>query len=94
MKYAVLLILCYITVACGNSAQRAENATGILKSVEEQYKSMKTFELQAVLNSTIKAVGKNQNTSFPIYYARREPGEIRIEVRGNQMGLTIVSDGN
>ncbi|MGD8749171.1 MAG: redoxin domain-containing protein, partial [Balneolaceae bacterium] len=42
----------------------------------------------------IKAVGKNQNTSFPIYYARREPGEIRIEVRGNQMGLTIVSDGN
>lgn len=94
VKYAVLLILCYITVACGNSAQRAENATGILKSVEEQYKSMKTFELQAVLNSTIKAVGKNQNTSFPIYYARREPGEIRIEVRGNQMGLTIVSDGN
>lgn len=90
-----LIVFCGIlAVACNNSQQTEKKARDILHSVEQRYKSMKTFKLEAELNSTIKSAGKNKNSSFVISYARKEPAELRIEMRGGQMGLTVVSNGN
>ncbi|HKK45726.1 MAG TPA: redoxin domain-containing protein [Balneolaceae bacterium] len=94
LKSRCLILLCGILVACSNPQKTQKQAREILQSVEQQYKSMKTFELQATLNSTVKSVGKNQNSSFAIYYARKEPAELHIEMRGNQLGMTVVSNGN
>jgi len=89
-----LVVLGGLIVACSNPQYTEKQAEDILQGVEIQYKSMDTFELQAVLNSTVKQVGKNENSSFPIYYAHKKPGHLRIEVRGNQMAMTVVSNGN
>lgn len=89
-----LLVLGSLTVACSSSHYSRKQAEDVLQAVESRYKTMGTFELQAVLNSTVKSVGQNENSSFPIYYAHKKPGHLRIEVRGNQMAMTIVSNGN
>jgi len=83
-----------VGIACSKQQNTEKNADEILRQVEHRYRTMKTYELEAVLNSTIKSAGKNQNSSFPIYYAHEDPGKLRIEVQSNQLAMTIVSDGN
>lgn len=86
-----LLLLAAILSACSGSAQ---DATPILKQVEQRYQHLDDFELKALVTSTMHSPARTDSIKMPISFIRQNPGKMRIEVDDPNMGMLLVSDGS
>lgn len=93
-KVSVLLFLVVLIVSCGPGEEHSEEAERILNKVSERYGNLETFEFEGELASQVIAGNQDQNRKFNIYFARKEPGSMRLEVSGNTFEMTLVSDGS
>lgn len=87
------LLLPFLISACSGSDQK-KDATELLTQVENRYKSLDHFQLEAVIHSSIEAGQRHQSVDVPIKYTLVDPGKTRIEVTDSRMAMTLVSDGS
>lgn len=93
-KISILFFVAALIVSCGPGNEHSEEAERVLNRVSERYRNLETFEFEGELASQVIAGNQDQNKKFNVYFARKEPGSMRIEVSGDRFEMTLVSDGS
>lgn len=93
-RIAIIFLTIASAFSCSSESGHSEEAVQILEKVSERYNQLKTFELEGEMATQVIAGNQDQNRKLNVYFARKEPGNMRIEVSGDSFGMTLVSDGS